>query len=594
MIRTRWRAHAQRALVFSLMFGLSIAAIGLADRGRIIRGVRFLDTPIGGSTRAEATDALRVRLDALAEEQVELRYGSSSWKVHVRELGLRSDPNELAATAYRVGRAGGVVAMARDRVQGIVSGVDVSTTLAIDEARLNAFVARLASEIDSPKIDAQVDIGSRGTIEYAPARTGREVDLVSTRRDILEALGARRGMVELTVRELPPAIRDEAMQPVRTQLERIFDSPDAPLTLWDSEHSWGLSRDDVAGMLRVDVGGTLNGIPRVVVDRKNLRAAIERLSAEVDRPVENARFAFRDGSLLVRRASQEGRGLDRDVAATVIEAALLSGQRNDRLPVAVIHPAVTSDHPERLGIGEMIDGGRTSFAGAIPEKKWNIQLAADRLNGIVVPPGGTFSFNKELGPTTLEAGFQWGFGIEANEAGAARAVPSIAGGICQVATTLFHPVFWSGYQLEERFWHLYWIPAYASRGVVGLDVTVDEAAHLDFQWINPTNDYVLIQAETNDESISFTLYGKRPAWRVDVSEPVISNRVAADPTPIVEEDPTLPRGRRLAVQVASDGFDVVITRRVTSLTGGEPRTLTLRSNYLPSQPVTLVGTADEP
>ena len=32
-------------------------------------------------------------------------------------------------------------------------------------------------------------------------------------------------------------------------------------------------------------------------------------------------------------------------------------------------------------------------------------------------------------------------------------------------------VFWSGYQLEERYWHLYWIPAYTSRGVVGLDVT---------------------------------------------------------------------------------------------------------------------------
>ncbi len=38
----------------------------------------------------------------------------------------------------------------------------------------------------------------------------------------------------------------------------------------------------------------------------------------------------------------------------------------------------------------------------------------------------------------------------------------------QVATTAFQAFFWSGYRLEERNWHLYWIPAYTSRGVVGL------------------------------------------------------------------------------------------------------------------------------
>ena len=59
-----------------------------------------------------------------------------------------------------------------------------------------------------------------------------------------------------------------------------------------------------------------------------------------------------------------------------------------------------------------------------------------------------------------------------------KTVPSVAGGICQVATTLFHTVFWSGYQIEERNYHLYWIPSYTSRGVEGLDATVDEEAGL--------------------------------------------------------------------------------------------------------------------
>src|SRR6476620_11561652 len=110
---------------------------------------------------------------------------------------------------------------------------------------------------------------------------------------------------------------------------------------------------------------------------------------------------------------------------------------------------------------------------SVPEKAANIRLAAQRLNGVVVPPGGMFSFNDEVGPTTLESGFQWGFGLVTGAQGGAHTVPSVAGGICQVATTLFQSVFWGGYQLEERFWHLYWIPAYTSRDVVGIDATVD-------------------------------------------------------------------------------------------------------------------------
>ncbi|MBM2811188.1 MAG: binding 4 protein [Chloroflexi bacterium] len=233
------------------------------------------------------------------------------------------------------------------------------------------------------------------------------------------------------------------------------------------------------------------------------------------------------------------------------------------------------------------------FSGSIPEKVWNIRLAAERLNGVVVPPGGVFSFNNEVGRTTLESGFKWGYGIASGQDGV-HTIPSVAGGICQVATTLFHPVFWAGYPLEERYWHLYWIPAYTSRGVVGLDVTVDEDSNLDFKWINPTDDYVLIQTSTDSDTIYVSLYGKKPAWKVETLAPVMANRVPPDPKPMAEAEPTLPWGRTVAVQAARDGFDVTVTRRVIPAGDGEPRTLNLRSRYAPAQTLTLVGTAGIP
>ena len=77
-------------------------------------------------------------------------------------------------------------------------------------------------------------------------------------------------------------------------------------------------------------------------------------------------------------------------------------------PVKVTRPAVPMEDRHNLGFKELIEQARTPYAGSVQAKQENISLAAKRLNGVVVPPGGTFSFNKELGSTSLDAGFKVG------------------------------------------------------------------------------------------------------------------------------------------------------------------------------------------
>ena len=122
---------------------------------------------------------------------------------------------------------------------------------------------------------------------------------------------------------------------------------------------------------------------------------------------------------------------------------------------------------DQLGIKEQIARGETHFAGRTPPKIHNIKLAASRIHGVVVPPGAMFSFNRELGPTTLEAGYQIGWGIRVWRGlprdRAERGRRYLPGGDHPVPA-----VFWGGYQIEERHRHLYWIPAY---GVGALGVS---------------------------------------------------------------------------------------------------------------------------
>ena len=86
---------------------------------------------------------------------------------------------------------------------------------------------------------------------------------------------------------------------------------------------------------------------------------------------------------------------------------------------------------------------------------------------------------------------------------------------------------------------------------------------------------------------------RQPDWTVKVQPGVRTDVQKASHDQIVEDEPTLPAGQRLAVEGAMDGFKVVNTRTVTR-SGEEPRILRLTSVYRPSRNVVLVGTGGRP
>jgi hypothetical protein len=117
---------------------------------------------------------------------------------------------------------------------------------------------------------------------------------------------------------------------------------------------------------------------------------------------------------------------------------------------------------------------------------------------------------------------------------------------------------------------------------------------LDFKWTNTTSGYILIQSDSDDANVYFGLYGKKPPWKVQVDDAVISNRTPPDTRPLAQEEPTLPWGRSLVVETARDGFDAEVVRHVIPSDGSKQRDLVLKSSYQPARTVTLVGSAGKP
>jgi len=586
-----WRFVAPAA---AALFTL-IAAIVLtttfqrAFSDRIVPGVRVLGVDVGSRTKAEAQARVSAESPMYLARPVVLRAEGHEWELAASDLGVLVDVEAAVDDAYEVGKTGNILQRAFAQWGALILGERFQQPrLMFDDDRMEMVIAQMSESIERPPVDARVEIipsADGGTVTVVPEQIGLHVRVPESAERARAALaGGLPGRSDLLTEPALPAATAAEFQPAKVQAERAMSEP---LTLTFENKRWTVSREDIARTLTFEKEP---GKPaHLAINTDPLRPLLSRISREVGQPAVNARFEWTGSTTRLVREGQDGREVNVEALKNQLAEQLLSDQRSLALSLAPTRPDITSADGDKLGIKDLIREGRTSFAGGVAEKQHNIRLAASRLNGVVVAPGGLFSFNREVGPTTIDAGFQSGWGITMGSNGA-RTIPSVAGGICQVATTLFHPVFHAGYQLEERHWHLYWIPSYGQPplGMQGLDATVDEDSGLDFQFVNSTSDYLLVQARVEGSTLIFGLYGTKPDWTVKVDGPVITNVVPANRETVQQPEPTMPVGRSLQVEGAQDGFDAAITRTVTA--GTDVRQLRLRSHYIPSRNVVLNGT----
>lgn len=560
--------------------------------------------------QAGALNALTRALNAWADGSAE-RDTFSSILLPTETLPPRLTADDLTPARDQAVRAlSGPIVLAADGASWTVGVPEIAAALRLDTAAsrpsivpdpavLAAIVDRLAAEADRAPRDATLSIGRAGVVQYQPDVAGRRVDRAASAAELAAALKAGVAATRtLPMAQLPAAVRAEHLAAARAAAERALRGP---LELRAGDKSDTLDTSAIAALLRVD--GT-----ELRIDATALRPRLEELAKTVDREPKHDRLMIEGGGkppagavaslpgggeAATLRAIEEGAPglkLDVDAALALIGQRLTSGERSLALPTREL-PAYTSKDRAALGKLELLEWSSTEYAGGVPERGYNIELAARVLNGVVVPPGETFSFNRATGPTTTDTGYKLSWGIIGGGPGAPpKTVPSVGGGICQVATTLFHAVFWSGFEIEERNWHLYWIPKYGAppKGLKGLDATVDEPSGTDLQWKNNSAHPVVVQARTDGTRIAFGLYGTSPGWKVTAAEPAIDRYRPTSGETVEQREPSLPRGYRVKVEEARDGFRSTIVRTVTAA-DGQVRRAAFTSEYMPSRHVWVTG-----
>ena len=159
---------------------------------------------------------------------------------------------------------------------------------------------------------------------------------------------------------------------------------------------------------------------------------------------------------------------------------------------ATITDAATTDTATVQG--NVIGTCTTEYDATVP-RAVNVELAAARINGVVVQPGKSFSFSSTILPRTSANGY-----VVAPIYISGTVGTGTGGGVCQVSSTLYAAMLHAGLPATERYPHslpVIYLPA-------GYDAAIAGTSK-DLKFTNTFSQPLLIQASASGGVLTVTL-----------------------------------------------------------------------------------------
>ena len=269
-----------------------------------------------------------------------------------------------------------------------------------------------------------------------------------------------------------------------------------------------------------------------------------------------------------------------DFAISIEEAKNILSQPSDNytIPLQVLSPKVKTSDIGTEAFPNLLASYTTYYSTSNSNRSTNIALASKKINGTVVMPGETFSYNTTVGKRTAAAGFKGAASYVNGEV-----VDSIGGGICQVSSTLYNAVLLANLEIVERTNHGYdtgYVP-------VSRDATVSWGGP-DFKFKNSRDYPIKIVCSGTGGSVVFKIFGLKNNDEYDVS--VVSWVESTIPyKTIYQKTSSLAKGKQKVIQSGSNGCKSV-AYRVYKKNGVEvSRQLLSRDTYNAHNKIVSVG-----
>ena len=567
-IALRWAVFlTASAVLFAGLIGLAFAG----SRTTLAAGTTVAGLDVGGLSESEAVRMLSTRAAAVERRPVIFTVDGRRLSLSASQLGVVADWRQgVRAAAAQGGGFGPLRGLRRLRTRFF--GARSTPPVSAYDAAVDYKLGQIASAVDRNGVDARL-VRKGLNVSVVEGQAGRKLDRAAVAAVVVPALGSldRTAAVALPLETTEPKVSGADLAEAAAQARTALS---APLRLVFGETRWRVPRWRIAGLLGLPAGGSTS----VSISGREAEQYLERLSGTVSRQPQDARFQVTATGKIVIRPSAPGLQLDLPATAKAIAAAAFSADRRTaKLAVRVAEPERTTERAKAMGITGVVSSYTTTYGGT-PGRLNNVQLVSKLIDGTLIKPGGTFSFNGTTGERTAAKGFQ-----EAPVIINGELQNGLGGGICQVSTTVFNAAFDGGLPINARANHALYISHYP----LGRDATVN-FPDLDLRFSNDTNHWMLLRTFVRAGSLTVNLYGKPLNRRVEsTTVPLeVTGAVPVKSTP----DPLLQKGKRVVDEFGSPPRRTSVQRLVYAADGTLLYDNTWRSFYVGEPSLVRVGT----
>lgn len=554
--------------VFKLIFGFVLSiyllfvtvfvGFHLYYANRILPGVSIAGVDMSGKTIREATSILEDKVKDPISFNVEI--GKYEKIFSSKDIGTIYDISATIRDAFKIGRDDNFLKSTQEKIIVAKEKKNVDLVYLYNESDMKLFVALLKLEGTSNYVEPSFIY--EGKIKIIEGKEGLDFDSAKLEDKLTNKLkNFDSTPLKAEVYQKSPEVTNEEMVKISPFVDEIAKKG---LVLVLGLDEWTIPKEDVITFFRLRKNnGEYNNIEPngikienmiIDVDTFAIMHKLKQMAPSIERSPSAQILNVDNGKVIDFKPSLDGRELLVEESANLIAQTLLVGQNKTAISVKSTSLEGT---PNDYGIAEIIGVGKSKFVGSIPNRVYNVGLASSKVNGILVPPGEVFSFNKAVGEVSRRTGYKSALVISGG-----RTVLGDGGGLCQVSTTVFRAALDAGLPIVARSPHSYRVGYYEQDSGPGIDATV-YVPSVDLKFKNDTEKYILLVSEFDAKSMTlkYTIYGTSDGRKSEITKPKILSR-RSPPSPRYEEDPSLAKGVKRQVEGAVAGAVVEFNRKV--------------------------------
>ncbi len=490
---------------------------------------------------------------------------------------------ETAEKAFSYGHRSNLIGNLIDYYRSFFYGIEITPEIYFDESEMEKVLKNNFDIFDDPAANPKINLTANGQIEVTPEKSGMMLDYREAIGSVKKLIaGLAKKEIRLSLIKDEPTVMLSETPDAQKNLRDII-SRNLPWFLSYEDYLWKLELEDITdwfvfsrhkdGSIRPDFS---------VAEVSNYLNATPGADLNIE-PVEG-KFTIEDGRVTEFQISQNGKKINLNLTIEQIRLDLLNNKgTRSQIITNLVEPKSVSKETNNLGIKELVGIGQTDFHGSPKNRVHNINVGADKLNGVLIKPGEEFSLVETLGEIDASTGYLPELVIKGN-----KTIPEYGGGLCQIGTTAFRVVLNAGLPVLERQNHSYRVSYYEPP--VGMDATIYNPAP-DFKFKNDYASHLLLQTKIEGTILFFELYGTQDGREASTTEPYIYNYTSPGPTKYIETEDLAP-GEIKCTEKAHTGADAEFTYTV-KYKNGHTADETFKSHYKAWPEVCLIGAEPE-